>query len=171
MDSLFPLDWRLLLLAVDGRRVVVILADLILPAALLLRRRATVIERRACCPPATARGGGDRRRRQGQGRRVRRGRVLEEERGRVEQLRDVPLMAHYLVVSDSSKIDSNTYSIARATRDADLVVTTQLVSRGLLGDLLEELEAALRLDGGVLDPVDELVQLGLEVAQRSWGQL
>jgi hypothetical protein len=73
--------------------------------------------------------------------------------------------------ANSSKIDGGTYSIARAARDADLVVTAQLVSSGLLSDLLEELEAALWLDRGVLDPVDELVQLGLEVAQRGWGQL
>lgn len=64
---------------------------------------------------------------------------------------------------------ADTYTITRAASNADLVVAAELVSRGFLGNLLQELEALLGPDSGALHLVDELMELALEVAERGWG--
>lgn len=55
-------------------------------------------------------------------------------------------------------------AVTGAARDANLVVTAELVACRLLCNLLQQAEALLGTDGRVLHPVDKLVQLPLQVA-------
>lgn len=55
-------------------------------------------------------------------------------------------------------------AVTGAAGDANLVVTAELVACRLLCNLLQQTEALLGTDGRVLHPVDELVQLPLQVA-------
>jgi hypothetical protein len=59
-----------------------------------------------------------------------------------------------------------THPVASPSSYPDLVIPTQLVPRRLLCDLLEKLEPLLGAYCRVLNPIDEGIELGLEVEKR-----
>ncbi len=58
-----------------------------------------------------------------------------------------------------------THTVAGPTRNSYLVIPTELIPRCLLRDLLQQLKPLLRTDRAILDPVDEGVELLLEVQE------
>lgn len=54
--------------------------------------------------------------------------------------------------------NNNAYAITSTCSNSNFVITAKLVSRRLLSNLLQELEALLRCDIGILYPVDQRIE-------------